>query len=193
MNELYENEIHDQLTPDEKLLWSGRPAQGFRLHQEDAMAIPYSILWLGFSIYWVVTVANMSAPLFSLLFGMVFVVVGLYLLLGRFCLNAARRKNTLYAVTNERVIIISGIATQSTKSLSIDTLSDVSLTEHANGTGTIYFGAVPNWFWWQRSITWPGYTSVMVPSFELIENPRSVFQTIREAQHADRGLVGAAS
>ncbi len=49
-NKVYENEIHDQLTSCEKLLWSGRPAQGFRLHQGDVMAIPYSILWLAFSI-----------------------------------------------------------------------------------------------------------------------------------------------
>ncbi len=33
----------------------------------------------------------------------------------------------------------------------------------------------------------------MVPSFELIENPQSVFQIIRDAQHADRSLVGVAS
>ena len=193
MSQLYEDEIQQELAPDEKLLWSGRPAQGFRLHAGDAMAIPYSILWLGFAVYWTVTVANMGAALPSLLVGVGFAVVGLYLLIGRFCLDAVRRSNTLYAVTSERVIIISGIATQSTKSLSIDTLSNVSLTEHANGTGTIYFGSVPNWFWWQRSITWPGYASAMVPSFELIENPRTVFQMIRDAQHAERGLVGAAS
>jgi hypothetical protein len=187
-DKVFENEIHDQLTAGEKLLWSGRPAQGLRLHQGDVMAIPYSVLWLAFSVYWVITVGSMGVAPFYLLFGMVFVVIGLYLLLGRFCLDAARRKNTLYAVTNQRVIIISGIATQSTKSLSIDTLSDVSLTEHANGTGTIYFGAVPNWFYWQRSITWPGYASAMVPSFELIENPQSVFDTIREAQREARGV-----
>ena len=80
------------LTPDEKLLWSGRPAQGFRLHQGDAMAIPYSILWLAFSVYWIFTVANMGAALPSLLVGVGFAVVGLYLLVGRFCLDAARHQ-----------------------------------------------------------------------------------------------------
>jgi len=188
MLDLYENEIHDQLAPDEKLLWCGRPAQGFQFHAGDAMAIPFSIMWGGFAIFWEATVVNMNAPVFFKLWGIPFVLVGLYLMFGRFWFDAVRRGKMLYAVTNERVIIISGIISQSTKSLNIGTLTDVSLTEHRNGTGTIIFGSVPNWFWWQRSFTWPGYASAMVPSFELIENPRSVFNTIRDAQQAARSV-----
>ena len=188
MNESFDNAIQSQLAPNEKLLWTGQPAKGLRLRAADALLIPFSIMWGGFAIFWEMTVLNTNAPGFFALWGIPFVLVGLYLMIGRFFVDAAQRNNTVYAVTSERVIIASGILWPSTKSLSIDTLSDVSLNEHWDGKGTITFGPVPMWNSWQRGSAWPGSTAKLVPSFELIDDPRRVFDLIRNAQRAAKGL-----
>ncbi len=50
------------------------------------------------------------------------------------------RSRTYYGLTNERVIIISGLSSRTVKSLQVQTLTDVSLSEEASGTGTVMFG-----------------------------------------------------
>ena len=40
------NEVNDS----EKLLWAGRPRQGFALRPADALLIPFSTMWDGFAI-----------------------------------------------------------------------------------------------------------------------------------------------
>jgi len=50
------------------------------------------------------------------------------------------RSRTYYGLTNERVIIISGLSSRTVKSLQVQTLTDVSLSEDASGTGTVTFG-----------------------------------------------------
>jgi hypothetical protein len=186
MNEFYDDTIHRELSPNEKLLWTGRPEQGVKVRAGDALMIPFSIMWGGFAIFWEINVLNSKAPVFFALWGIPFVGVGLYLIFGRFWFDSLQRSKTIYAVTAERVIIISGVFSQNTKSLNIDTLSDVSLTEHRDGTGTISFGSLPPWYWWTRGTAWPGYTNKLVPCFELIDEPRNVFDMIRNTQRAAR-------
>lgn len=44
-------ELQPELLPDEKLLWSGKPAGGIKLRAGDALLIPFSIFWFGFAIF----------------------------------------------------------------------------------------------------------------------------------------------
>jgi hypothetical protein len=116
------------------------------------------------------------------LWGVPFVVIGLYMIFGRFIVDAKLRERTYYGVTNQRIIIVSGLFSPSVKSLNILTLSDVTLTEKADGSGTITLGpTVPN----TRSMAgmpWPGANRYLPPSFDMIENARQVHDIIRKAQ-----------
>jgi hypothetical protein len=92
-------------------LWSGRPPQGFLLRASDALLIPFSVLWGGFAIFWewgVTHTGKGSPPAIFPIFGGVFVVVGIYMMIGRFFHDAWRRSRTVYALTEDRAIIAIG-------------------------------------------------------------------------------------
>lgn len=184
MDEPPEDVIRRELGPSEQLLWTGRPRQGVVLRAEDGLLIPFSIMWGGFAIFWEAAAIASDAPFFFALWGVPFVLVGLYIMVGRFWVDARQRAATVYGVTSERVVIVSGVFARGVKSLSIDTLTDVSLTERAGGGGTITFGWVPFMHWWYAGAGWPGYGQRAVPNFDLPEGARGVYEIIRGAQRA---------
>jgi len=174
--------LQSQLAPNERLLWSGQPRQGVFLRGADAALIPFSLMWGGFAIFWEASVIATDAPFFFKLWGIPFVLVGLYMIFGRFFVDAKQRGKTFYGVTNERIIIVSGLLSQKIKSLNLRTLTDVSLDEKPNGKGTITFGATTPMTWGLGGMASPGWGRQQITSFELAEGAKSVYETIRTAQ-----------
>ncbi|WP_242353930.1 MULTISPECIES: hypothetical protein [unclassified Anaeromyxobacter] len=175
-------ELARELSGNERVLWYGRPLAGVRLRASDAFGIPFSLLWGGFAIVWETTVIHQGAPLLFLLWGIPFVAVGLYLIAGRFFFDAWRRSRTAYAVTSERVFIVSGGLRPSVLTLRLTTLPPVSLSEGRAGVGTISFGG-------GSSIAaalggmqgWPGAARHLGTQLELLPNARTVYETIQGA------------
>jgi hypothetical protein len=194
LDDLTEHVIGRELGQSEELLWAGRPRQGFSLGAADAMVIPFSLIWGGCAIFWEIAVIANGAPLFFPLLGVPFVLIGLYFMLGRFWVDSWQRAATTYGVTSERVVIVSGLMSRSVKSLNIDTISEVTLTERSGGSGDITFGSVPPFYWWYAA-GWPFSDWRTVPSFELADNAREVYEIVRKAQclSKHRGEPGAAA
>ena len=175
------SEIERELSSGERLLWSGQPQRGIRLRSSDAFLIPFSLLWCGFAIFWEASVITKGAPFFFRLWGVPFVLVGLYLVVGRFIVDARTRERTFYGVTSERIIIVSGLFSRQTKSLQLRTLSDISLAERADGSGTITFG--PQHPMAQRIPSgWPGAGQYAAPAFDMIERAKETYNLIRQTQ-----------
>src|SRR5437899_365791 len=82
-----------------------------------------------------------GAPFFFKLWGIPFVLVGIYVMIGRFFVDARQRSRTYYGLTDQRVIIISGLRNRQVKSLPIGSLSDVSIIEKATGGTPPFSGA----------------------------------------------------
>jgi len=162
-------------------LWAGTPRQGIVLRPSDAFMIPFSLLWGGFAIFWEASVLRTPAPGFFALFGVPFVLAGLYITGGRFFADAWRRSRTGYVLTSERVVIRIG---PTVKSLQLPTLTDVTLTERGDNSGTITFGAVAFPMAMYAGTPWPGVAQP--PSFEMIPNARQVYAQIRDAQQASK-------
>jgi hypothetical protein len=71
------------------------------------------------------------------------VLVGLYLLLGRFFHDAWRRGRTLHAVTSRRILTVVGAGRRAVTSTPLASLAEPVLREGRSGLGTITFPASP--------------------------------------------------
>ncbi|BDG03542.1 hypothetical protein AMOR_25380 [Anaeromyxobacter oryzae] len=190
-------EISKELGGGEQLIWSGAPVGGLRLRSSDAVVVPFSLLWAGFALFWERAVLQDGAPLFFALWGVPFVLMGAYITVGRFFFDAWRRSRTVYAVTNERVLILSGGFRKAVTSLRLDTLPGISLREARSGIGTISFGGgTPTGSILGGLEGWPGAERHLGPRFDLVPNARSIYEAIQaggEAIVAVRPLVNAAA
>jgi hypothetical protein len=104
-----EQKLKSVVGPTETFVWAGRPKQGILFRTSDFLMIPFSLLWGGFALFWEASAYAMGAPFFFLMFGSVFVVVGLYMIFGRFIADAVQRSRTTYGLTKDRAVIVSGI------------------------------------------------------------------------------------
>jgi len=172
-----------RLLDGETVVWSGRPGQGVRLTARDGLLIPFSLMWGGFAIFWEASVLHGSAPFFFRLFGVPFVLLGLYFMAGRFLVDAWLRSKTRYAVTNRRILIVRSAPFGSFLSLYLDRLPDVEMTEDSRGCGTLRFGpATPMWGYGGRG-GFAVWTPALdpTPQFIAIDNPQSVFNQIQNS------------
>ena len=117
--------IRGELSPDERLLWAGRPRLGAMLRPVDVFLIPISLLWGGMAVFWETQAITEGAPFIAMLMGVPFVRFGLYFIVGRFWVDAKQRSRTFYGVSSQRVIISSGLYSRRVKSLNLDTLTDL--------------------------------------------------------------------
>jgi hypothetical protein len=176
--------IQRELESGERLIWAGQPLQGIRFRRSDMVMILFSLLWGGFALFWEWTAIQNDAPFPMMLFGIPFVLIGLYIMVGRFFLEARQREKTFYGVSNERILIVSGLTKKRVTSLNLRTLSDLSLAESVDGQGTITFGSPSLAGPWFGRPTWPGLEFSSGTKFDLLKQAKTVYQHIREAQKA---------
>jgi hypothetical protein len=181
-----ERALAPELGRDERVIWSGMPLQGVRLAPADALLIPFSLLWGGFAIFWETSVIRAGAPIFFELWGVPFVLAGLYIIAGRFFVDSYLRKLTFYGLTAQRVITISGLGTRTVRSLALTGLSEMTLTERADQSGTIIFGPTSPMYSMWSGTGWPGMGRKLAPAFERIEGVRQVYDLIRAARESAR-------
>ncbi|PYY32965.1 hypothetical protein DEI89_11300 [Curtobacterium sp. MCBD17_030] len=104
----------DELRPGERLLWVGQSDPARLFTGRDGFLVPFSILWGGFAIFWEVGVLTTGAPWFFALFGSVFVLIGLHLIVGRFFVKRHRKRTEAFAVTDRRAFITNGRSSRET-------------------------------------------------------------------------------
>lgn len=180
--------IEGYLDSDEHMLWQGAPPGGLMLRAQDVFMIPFSLLWGGFAIFWEFTAYISGAPEFFLLFGGVFVLVGIYIVVGRFVVDAWVRSGTTYALTNRRALIVSGLFSKTLESFPIERESQISVSAGTNNRrGNIKFGGSAGLFQMQSRPQMMFGTGAIHPFvFERIENPQRVYQQIRDVQNSHR-------
>jgi len=179
-------EISREIAGSERVLWAGQPRQGLVFRGSDSFLIHFSLLWGGFAFIWEASVLQApKAPAFFPIFGIPFVCMALYLIVGRFFADARQRSRTCYAVTNERILIVSGLFSRSLTSLNLRALADLSISEGVNGEGSISFGGgSPFRSMFGAMPGWPGSGAHTGPRFHVIPDTKAVYEIIRKAQQS---------
>jgi len=164
--------LKSQLDGEEHILWVGKAGGSIIFRTIDAFLIPFSLLWGGFALFWEIMVLASGAPIFFALFGLPFVLVGLFLIFGRFYWDARRRKHTLYALTDKRIIFRTGARTQQITTLNLADIKSLSLKLKPDSRGTISF----------YTNTMGVAVSKALTDFQLFAGAGSCFELIDEAQ-----------
>jgi hypothetical protein len=173
-------DIQQRLEAGEKLLWTGRPRRGLMLRAADFILIPFSLVWCGIIISQQLTAFRRAEPIILDLPSIPFVLIGLYLLFGRFIIDAMIRARTVYAITDRRVVIVTGLFGRNVRSIYLRGLTEIEITEGRRGRGTITFGPSSVQATMMRG--WPGAGKSLPPAFEAIEGAQQVLEIIRKAQ-----------
>lgn len=140
--------FQSELRSGESLVWCGQPSTSVIFHAFDWFSIPFSIMWGGFALFWECSVTNCFHSVaitgssgFFALWGIPFVLAGQYLIWGRFIYDWWLKRRTFYAITNQRVLVITrGFKMQFFEN-SLGSMETVSRSEVSNGLGTIHFAS----------------------------------------------------
>jgi len=135
--------IQNELLSNENVLWKGSPSLSKHFTKQDAFLIPLSVIWTGFMLY--VFIIELFAGTFFVVVSGMFVIYGFYLIFGRFIVKRLTKRNTIYAITNLRILIIKTNSEGIKKSISsreIKAISDDSISCDKKGIGTIIFDAI---------------------------------------------------
>ena len=164
----------------DKIRWSGVPDSGLKLRKSDAFAIPFSLMWGGFAIVWEAMALTSDAPFFFRLWGVPFVLMGLYLIVGRFFWDAYARSNTAYALTDDSALILRRGLGGSMSTVYLPSVYNLNLSLAPDGSGTITFGDVPSWYQEMPLRSWN--TRNVSPSFAYIRDAAAVYERCKAAQ-----------
>jgi hypothetical protein len=106
--------LQPELFSGERIQWAAMPNPRIIFHSDDWYIIPFSLLWGGFAIFWEAGVLGIwesnskSHPFswFMSLWGIPFILIGQYMIWGRFVWDAWLKRRTFYAATNRRILVL---------------------------------------------------------------------------------------
>jgi hypothetical protein len=143
------NEVfQEHLLKGENILWSGQPDPKVIFAPADLFIVPFSVLWGGFMIFVIYSIlssmtnGNNSEPpdVFFIIIPIIFMIIGLYFIFGRFFFKKWKKQRTYYAVTNRRVLVLMKAFGQQLHEYNIKLISGINKRVRADGIGTLTFG-----------------------------------------------------
>ena len=146
---LPELRLQSELLGGERLLWTGQPDPRVIFERVDIFLVPFSLLWGGFALAWEAGVLGLgvfgeghrsAVPWFFVLWGIPFVLVGLYFIAGRFFYKAWRKRRTYYALTNKRALVLLEGRGHTLRACFLSAVPTINKSVRPSGVGTITFG-----------------------------------------------------
>ncbi len=125
--------ITQRLAAGEKLVWWDRPAAVGVARREFNLATLYGVFFVGFAIFWMTMAYRAPGPFF--LFGIPFVLMGLWIVATPLRAYAAA-SSTVFALTDKRALIVKG---GTATSYPLEQVAFVELEFGADGRGNVLF------------------------------------------------------
>jgi len=129
-------------------------------------------------------VIGSGAPFFFLLWGVPFVLFGLYFIFGRFLVAYRQALTTWYAVTDRRILIVSGLFRRGVTELDLRGVPAIDVRSAGDGVGTINFAPMPTG--WMMASWAPWMSAGMPPAFRAIAEASRVHGIIQDAREQVR-------
>lgn len=144
------NIFQGELLDGEEILWMGQGDKWRLFNRQDLFLIPFSLFWCSIAIPMLISGFVTGNIIFILLpHGW----IGLYMLFGRFIVKYLNKEKTYYAVTNYRILIVSGLFNRRLQTFSLNNLPTLEKRIGWGGVGTLIFAETPSKSWWNRSRT----------------------------------------
>ena len=187
--------LQPELSSGETIYWAGMPNPSVIFHSDDWAAIPFSLFWGGFAIFWEAGVLGYWGnnphhnPIswFMALWGVPFVVIGQYIIWGRFLVDAWLKRRTYYAVTNRRVLILLEGWKRKSRFYFLESIPE--LTREGDAIGTLWLGTKAPVFGARGSAT-QGFSRFSaggpVPRLVDIDDAGSVYRLILDLREQAR-------
>jgi hypothetical protein len=132
--------VERELEPDENFVWIGQPKPTFFVGGYGFLEILIGMNVSGGIIIWMCAGVGMGAPLWFLLLASPFLLIALCLLCSPM-FTRRNLKNTIYAITDRRVIIFAAsFFSMNIVSFAPNELGKLRRGRRLNGNGDIYFG-----------------------------------------------------
>lgn len=181
--------LQQELLEGETIEWSGEPKREAVFSAWDIFMIPFSLMWCGFAIFWEISVITHGVPIIIFpVFGFFFVVIGLYIVFGRFVVKYMHNKNAVYAITNQRILVLGK------RSVSARELVDIPLVQKTlrrNGSGSLDFEpSSRKLFGWNTDAMYDfwGFGQKNRMKFTNIDNVHEVYRLVYEQLQAAKKL-----
>lgn len=125
------------LDPGERILWQGRPAQGFYM---DLVKLPLAIFGLfftGFALFWMVMAAQAGGVFW--MFGLIHFSVGVGLTFSAVAWGTLKRRGTWYTLTTRRAFIATELPLKGKRLDSYAITPDTRLSLRQGSPGSVIF------------------------------------------------------
>jgi hypothetical protein len=173
--------LANELAPEERVLWRGQPENRRWFYPEDLVLVPFSVLWGGFAIFWEAGALTSTSArestgvevLFSL-WGIPFVLIGLYLMVGRLFVRRWTRRGSLYVVTDQRILSFSPSwkGRFRVKMIWLSSYPPLEKRAGRGDQGTLCVGTTgPGQHWLGASSGWPGASRMRGSAIVLADIP----------------------
>ena len=162
------------LAAGEAILWRGKPKRSAFIASKSLAMLPIAIVWLCFDSTFIVAALSNDGPWFLIPF-MLLHLAPVWIWLGSTLTAGKRWRNTMYYVTNRRIIIQGGFFAVNETSIFYKDLRNaqlrIGLLDHLFHTGSIVFDS---------SMILHGNKQQKGPYFENLENAQNVYERIQK-------------
>jgi hypothetical protein len=123
-----------------------------------------------------------------MIWGIPFVIIGQYLIWGRFVYTAWKKRRTHYAVTGRRVIAVQDGWRRQMASVYIDSLPTLVKECGSSGPGTLRFSMTetPTYGYHRSAATWDSMAVGAVPRFVDIDDADTVYRLVSSLREKAR-------
>jgi hypothetical protein len=171
--------IRPLLDPEEEILWAGQPDTSVHFSKNDYFLVPLSTLLFALGILWATTIT---------MFGWLFVIVGVYALVGRLFWKVRRKKLNYYVITEKRVIRLAG---KHGKAQPFREIPGIRMSPGSRGRGTIRFSDKPAYVAVYQNSGMEWISLIGAPdeiAFHDIHDVEAVLEMVRDLIYKAKGL-----